>query len=59
MGEEESNETRGRERVLGAVLDVVAQEAASGSDVCADTCMATESGSVLGERSSRWRTQYV
>lgn len=43
VGEEESNKARGRERVLGAMLDVVAQEAASGSGICADTCMMTES----------------
>lgn len=41
---------RGREHVLGATLDVVALEAASGSDVCADTLMTTESRQCPGQR---------
>lgn len=43
MGEEGSHKTSGREHALGARLDVAAQEAASGRDVCADSCMTTES----------------
>lgn len=41
---------RGREHVLGATLDVVALEAASGSGVCADTLMTTESRQCPGQR---------
>lgn len=36
-GEEESSRARDRECAFGAVLDGVAQETVSGSDVCIET----------------------